>query len=56
VTSGYIVPDRARLRAPIQKIADFLQRALEAEEASNVVALGGRPSKPSPAALAEGTS
>ena len=48
VTSGYIIFDRERLRAPVQKIADFLERALKAHESSNIITLGPRPTAVNP--------
>jgi hypothetical protein len=39
VTAGYIVSDVERLRAPMQKIADFLDRATRQTEASPVIQL-----------------
>lgn len=46
VTGGYIVPDVTRLRAPAQKIADFLNRAFSGDSRANVVSLAARPSVP----------
>lgn len=42
VTSGYIITDRERLRAPVQRIADFMQRAMAPDQFSNVIGLGSR--------------
>jgi hypothetical protein len=39
VTAGYIVSDLERLRAPMQKIADFLDRATGQTASSPVLPL-----------------
>jgi integrase len=41
VTAGYIVSDVERLRAPMQKIADFLDRATGRSEGAEVLCLPG---------------
>jgi hypothetical protein len=39
VTAGYIITDVERLRAPMQKVTDFMLRAAKLRESAPILAL-----------------